>query len=61
MKSPSLAEDPDQVIRDWQSLLAETDKVAGSVLSPEQRDMWKLGRMFERRTYWPWLPEQTAQ
>ena len=61
LKSPSFVEDPDQAVTDWQSLLAETDKRALSVLSPEQQNMWRLARIFERRMYWPWLPELNAR
>jgi len=62
MKRPSFAEEPDQVANDWQAILSETDKRAASVLTPEQQQLWLQGRLFERRTLWPWLPEQaTAQ
>lgn len=62
MKRPAFAEDPDQAASDWLKILGETDQRAHDVLTPAQYQTWVIGRLFERRVIWPWLPEQeTAQ
>jgi hypothetical protein len=62
LKRPGIMDDPDQFAADWKALLAETDRGAERVLTPEQMLWWNQGRSFERQTLWPWLPKgATAQ
>ena len=58
LQRPDLYEDPERTARDWEDLLAETDRIAGRVLSREQLTTWTQVRLFERKVLWPWLPEK---
>jgi hypothetical protein len=61
MRRPTFAEEPDQVAADWQKIITETDKRAKATLSPEQFAWWQQGRIFERKTLWPWLPDNSQE
>lgn len=60
LRRPGLAEDPDQFAADWKAVLAETDRNAARVLTPEQMLWWHQGRSLERQTLWPWLPKDAT-
>jgi hypothetical protein len=56
LRRPGLLDDPDQAATDWQNMLEVTDKAARKFLNPAQLGAWNLGRTFERRFLYPWLP-----
>lgn len=58
LKQPDAAENPERMANDWLDRLELTNDAAHEVLDPAQRAAWDAARMVERRTFWPWLPDQ---
>jgi hypothetical protein len=58
LRQPTMLEDPDQAVSDWQAMLDDTDAKAHKLLNRDQLAAWDTGRAFERQVLWPWLPNR---
>ena len=57
LQRPEVAEEPEQAANDWLDRLELTDRAAHAVLDDTQATAWEAARTAERRTFWPWLPQ----
>lgn len=61
LRRPTLFEEPERTVKDWQALRTVTDETAERTLTPAQLQAWNLVREFERKILYPWLPERQTK
>ena len=57
LRTPEIRDDPARLIEAWDSVLSDTDDQIRRLLAPFQQEHWEKARAFERKTFFPWLPQ----
>lgn len=57
LRTPEIRDDPDRLVEAWDAVLNDTNEQVRRLLAPFQQEHWERARDFERKTFYPWLPQ----